>query len=223
MKLAQMTLKGFLIFSLTIGTGRGYTQSTDLQYTIAKWPANKAAAVSVTFDDCMPSQFEYALPVLNDASRRIPATFFLTGKSIPANAASIRRAYKEGHEMANHSYTHPPKLADLNASEIESELKRCQDVMNRLFHKTVSYTMAYPNGSGQDKGAKDFKVQGILKKYFIGARATQIKPSRINEYVWEDSFANDSYYRVNSAMISDAFSVADSKSDLDEAISKGGW
>jgi hypothetical protein len=37
--------------------------------------------------------------------------------------------------------------------------------------------MAYPNGSGQDNEAKDLKVRDVLKRYFIGARATQIKPS----------------------------------------------
>jgi hypothetical protein len=72
-------------------------------------------------------------------------------------------------------------------------------------------------------GANDLRVQRILKKYFIGARATQIKASRINEYLWEDAFTSDSYYRVNSAMISDSFSVSDFRNDLNEAISKGGW
>ena len=81
-----MALKPLLVALLTMGMLTGYTQSTPLQYTIAKWPGNKAAAVSVTFDDCMPSQFENAIPVLNDPSRKIPATFFLTGKSINANA-----------------------------------------------------------------------------------------------------------------------------------------
>lgn len=218
-----MIIKCYLILLLSIFMLTARTQPTALQYTVAPWQGNKAAAVSVTFDDCMPSQFQNAIPVLNDASRKIPATFFLTGNSIPANAASIISAYKAGHEIANHSFTHPPKLADLSESDIESELQRCQDAIFRLFHKTVSCTMAYPNGSGQNMEAKDRLVQQLLKKDFIGARATQIKPSRINEYTWEDSFTNDSYYRVNSAMITDGFSVSDFKSDLDEAISKGGW
>ncbi len=208
---------------LIICTLKGYTQPAQLQYTISKWQGNKAAAVSVTFDDCMPSQFENAIPVLNDASRKIPATFFLTGKSINANAESIKTAYQAKHEIANHSYTHPPKLADLGKAEIESELKSCQNATYSLFNKTVSFTFAYPNGSGQDNEVKDLLLINILKSYFIAARATQIKPSRINEYLWEAPFTNDSYYRVNSPMITDGFSVSDFKSDLNEAISKGGW
>jgi hypothetical protein len=43
--------------------------------------------------------------------------------------------------------------------------------------------MAYPNGSGQGDEAKDLLVQRILKRYFIGARATQIRASRINQYI----------------------------------------
>jgi peptidoglycan/xylan/chitin deacetylase (PgdA/CDA1 family) len=101
----------------------------------------------------MPSQFENAIPVLNDASGKIPATFFLTGKSITANAQAITKAYGEKHEMANHSFTHPPGLADLPEREIESELKRCQDAIHHLPRNRVSFTMAYLNGSGQDNGA----------------------------------------------------------------------
>jgi peptidoglycan/xylan/chitin deacetylase (PgdA/CDA1 family) len=171
----------------------------------------------------MLGQFEHAIPVLNDASRKIPATFFLTGKSIPANAQAIIKAYRANHEMANHSYTHPPTLADLPVADIESELKRCQDEIHQLIKKRASFTMAYPNGSGQSNGAKDLMVRNILKKYFIGARATQIKDSRINEYLWEEPFTNDSYFKVNSAMITDGFSISDFASDVDEAIARGGW
>jgi hypothetical protein len=218
-----MVIKSVLFALLIISTITGYAQSTDLHYKVAKWPGNKAAAVTVTFDDCMPSQFENAIPVLNDASRKITATFFLTGRSIAANAQAITKAYGEKHEMANHSYTHPPKLADLPEGEIESELKRCQDEIHHLLNDMVSFTMAYPNGSGQDNEAKDLMVRTILKKYFIGARATQIKSSRINEYLWEEPFTNDSYFRVNSAMITDGFSVSDFSRDLQEAIATGGW
>jgi chitin deacetylase len=219
----QMRMKYLVLASFIGSTLTGYGQSTRLYYTIAQWQGAKAAAVSITFDDCMPSQFENAIPVLNDPSGKIPATFFLTGKSISANAASIMQAYQAGHEIANHSYTHPPKLADLGAAEIDTELKCCQDATYQLFRKPVSYTMAYPNGSGQGHEPKDDAVRKILKNYFIGARATQIKASRINEYRWEEPFTNDSYYRVNSAMMSDSFSVADFSNDLAEAIKKGGW
>ncbi len=218
-----MNIKSILLFSLTICTLKCYTQTTRLQYTVAQWQGNKAAAVSITFDDCMPSQFENAIPVLNDVSRKIPATFFLTGKSIPANATSIIQAYKAKHEIANHSYTHPIKLANLTVAEIEAELKTCQNAIHELLNKRVSFTMAYPNGSGQDHERKDSVVRSILKKYFIGARATQVKFSRINEYMWEAPFTDDSYYRVNSAMVTDGFTVADFSSDLEEAILKSGW
>jgi peptidoglycan/xylan/chitin deacetylase (PgdA/CDA1 family) len=150
----DIILKYLLVALLISCKVTSYAQPTKLEYAIAKWPGNKAAAVSVTFDDCMPSQFENAIPVLNDPSRKIHATFFLTGKSINANAEGIRKAYVAKHEIANHSYTHPPKLAELSEAEIDSELKSCQDATYRLFNKTVSYTMAYPNGSGQDSGSE---------------------------------------------------------------------
>lgn len=42
---------------------------------ITKWQNNKAAAVSLTFDDGSPNQFSVALPMLNEL--KIPATFFI--------------------------------------------------------------------------------------------------------------------------------------------------
>ncbi|MEJ7588901.1 MAG: polysaccharide deacetylase family protein [Ferruginibacter sp.] len=165
-------MKQLFVTLLTLGNLIVNAQSTPLQYEVACWQGNKAAAVSITFDDCMPSQFEHAIPVLDDASRKIRATFFLTGKSIPANTRSVIQAYETGHEIANHSFTHPSKMADLAATEIDAELKSCQDATHHLFNKTVSFTMAYPNGSGQDTAAKDLVVRKILRKYFIGARAT---------------------------------------------------
>ncbi len=218
-----MILRTTLFIGLLLCFLNANAQLNVLDYEIAKWRGNKQAAVSVTFDDCIPSQFKNAIPVLNDESRKIPATFFLTGKSISKNVSSLKQAHLANHELANHSFTHPIKLAELSPSEIEAELKQCQDAIYGLFNRKLSYTMAYPNGSGQGKEPKDLVLREILKRYAIGARATQIKPSRINEYFWDSPFTNDSYYRVNSAMISEGFAASDFVSDLNEAISNRGW
>lgn len=49
------------------------------QTTISKWQGNKKAAVSITYDDGIISQFTVARPIMNNLN--LPATFFvLTGK-----------------------------------------------------------------------------------------------------------------------------------------------
>ena len=216
-------LKRVLFLLLLSSTAIVRAQKAGLNYEIARWQGNKQAAVSITLDDCIPSQFENAIPVLNDPFRKISVTFFLTGKSVSKNVSAVKQAYLAGHELANHSFTHPAKLADLPAVKIESELKECQDAIFKLFNKRLAYTMAYPNGSGQGNEAKDLNLRAILKRYAIGARATQINPSRINEYFWEAPFTDDSYYKVNSAMIGEGFTVEDFAGDLNKVITKGGW
>ena len=41
------------------------------------------------------------------ASRGVPAAFFVTGLSANAHPSLVQREYREGHELGNHSYTHP--------------------------------------------------------------------------------------------------------------------
>jgi peptidoglycan/xylan/chitin deacetylase (PgdA/CDA1 family) len=215
-----MKLSVFLL--ILIATGPWSFSQTKLEYTIAPWQGNKKAAVSVSFDDCMPSQFENAIPVLNAANRKIPATFFLTAKSIAKNAQSIINAHKNKHEIANHSTTHP-SFRELSPTGIEAELLNCQDTIRNLFNGQVSFTMAYPNGNGGDSTPQDSLIRTIVSKYFIGARATQIKPSAINEYIWAKPFVDDSYYLVNSPMIADGYTRKKFGKDLQKAIAKGGW
>ncbi|HPS03518.1 MAG TPA: polysaccharide deacetylase family protein [Candidatus Sumerlaeota bacterium] len=65
------------------------------------------------------------------AARRVPATFFTIGKdSLPdAHRVLLRRALAEGHEIANHSETHPLGLGRLTPPEIRSEIERANDAI----------------------------------------------------------------------------------------------
>jgi peptidoglycan/xylan/chitin deacetylase (PgdA/CDA1 family) len=67
-----MQPKLFLIFTLlTLVFVSTYSQKTK----IAKWQDDKAAAISLTFDDGSPNQFSVAMPMLDKLN--IPATFFI--------------------------------------------------------------------------------------------------------------------------------------------------
>ena len=72
-----------------------------------KWPGGARAAVSLSYDDALPSQLDNALPALNALG--LKATFYLT-LSNPAVAQRLpewRRAAAQGHELGNHSLFHP--------------------------------------------------------------------------------------------------------------------
>jgi peptidoglycan/xylan/chitin deacetylase (PgdA/CDA1 family) len=85
--------------------------------------------VALTFDDgptpgVTPS-------ILKDLSQRnLKATFFMIGKKAETYSDLAKAVIDEGHEVANHTYTHP-NLARLADSRVEYELKRGQEAVEK--------------------------------------------------------------------------------------------
>jgi peptidoglycan-N-acetylglucosamine deacetylase len=71
-----------------------------------EWPQGAEAAVSLTFDDGMRSQREVGLPLLNRSGVR--ATFYVNPRDDYASMLDgWRVAVEAGHEIGNHTVTHP--------------------------------------------------------------------------------------------------------------------
>jgi len=93
---------------------------------LQEMPANYCA---LTFDDG-PSRYTATLLDLL-AERKIPATFFVVGQNAERRPALIKRMLAEGHEVANHSYSHP-KMNHLKSEDQFLEMKRTQDILRAL-------------------------------------------------------------------------------------------
>src|SRR5262245_45145448 len=62
--------------------------------------------IALTFDDGPDGSWTAAiLDTLR--SRRAPGTFFIIGQNAEAHLPLLRQAYAEGHEIGNHTFTHP--------------------------------------------------------------------------------------------------------------------
>ena len=62
--------------------------------------------VSLTFDDGPAERFtEQVLDILRE--QRVPATFFVCGQNVETHPDLLRRIVAEGHEVGNHTYSHP--------------------------------------------------------------------------------------------------------------------
>ena len=85
--------------------------------------------VALTFDDGhSPGVTDR---VLNELSKRkLHATFFLIGAKVDASPQLARRIVDEGHDVANHTYTHP-RLAGMSDSAVEQQLARAQESIAR--------------------------------------------------------------------------------------------
>jgi peptidoglycan/xylan/chitin deacetylase (PgdA/CDA1 family) len=79
------------------------------------------AAVALTFDDGPSEWTEAILDHLGQADAR--ATFFVIGDAIPGKEQILRRALAEGHELANHTQSHPRLDLLATVAEVERELR----------------------------------------------------------------------------------------------------
>lgn len=67
---------------------------------------NGGRLVALTFDDGPDGR--WTAPILDTLrARRAPATFFVIGQQVQRHIGLTRRIYREGHEIGNHTFTHP--------------------------------------------------------------------------------------------------------------------
>jgi hypothetical protein len=91
-----------------------------------------------------------ALPRFREllAARGIAATFFVVGEDLDigtggASARAVRALYAElardGHELGNHSYSHPYDLARLGRVTARAELERAHDLIGEVGGRPVGF------------------------------------------------------------------------------------
>lgn len=83
--------------------------------------------IAMTFDDGphatnTPKLLEMA------AQRHIKLTFFVIGQCVQENPALLQREVAEGHEIGNHTWSHPD-LAKLSDDGVRTQLQQTQDII----------------------------------------------------------------------------------------------
>ena len=83
--------------------------------------------IAMTFDDG-PS--EKLTPELLDilAQHHIHATFFVIGKNVVEHPEILQRAVREGHEIGNHSWSHPA-FGKMRDESVRAELQKTDDAI----------------------------------------------------------------------------------------------
>lgn len=86
-----------------------------------------APFLALTFDDGPHGK---QTPRLLDllAERNLRATFYVIGMNVAAHPEITRRIVEEGHEIANHTWSHP-QLSRLSMDRVTSELQRTHDAV----------------------------------------------------------------------------------------------
>ena len=100
--------------------------------------------IAMTFDD---GPQEKLTPKLLDllAQHHIKATFFVIGQNAAEYPDIVARAAREGHEIGNHSWSHP-NLAKMSDEGIRRQLRQTDDVIKQATGKRPTL-MRPPYGS----------------------------------------------------------------------------
>ncbi|WP_114570623.1 LysM peptidoglycan-binding domain-containing protein [Exiguobacterium flavidum] len=101
--------------------------------------------VALTFDDGADgANIAKILSILSTNS--VKATFFLTGTGMKNHPQSIKNIAAKGHQIGNHSYTHPD-FTKLTATQMKSELDKTEALAKSLTGKTTKPIFRAPFGA----------------------------------------------------------------------------
>lgn len=86
--------------------------------------------LALTFDDGPSAWTEAVLDIL--AEHAAHATFFVIGSLAEARADVLRRMVDEGHEIGNHTWSHPWLARDCDDARVRAELERTNEVLTTI-------------------------------------------------------------------------------------------
>lgn len=84
--------------------------------------------IALTFDDGPGPYTAQLLDILDQHGAK--ATFFLIGSKVSAQADVLRRMHSRGHQLGNHSWSHP-ELPKLPVGQIAGEIDRTNDAIKQ--------------------------------------------------------------------------------------------
>jgi len=119
------------------------------------WPDGYLGALSLTFDDGRPDQLTKAIPILNDLGFK--GTFYVcpSGDKWMENLAPWVDIFKAGHEIGNHTISHPCSrslspnspgrcLENMTLSDIEADIVEALRRLRILIPEQEACTFCYP-------------------------------------------------------------------------------
>ena len=108
---------------LTVNASNSSILSEELANKITNLPKGKEKVAYLTFDDGPSSNVTpKILDILKEEN--VKASFFVIGKYVDSYPEITKRAYEEGHFIANHGYDHDSKVLYKSDSSFMDEVKK---------------------------------------------------------------------------------------------------
>lgn len=110
--------------------------------------------VFLTFDDGPSEITPQILDTLKENG--VKATFFMLGSHVKQFPDIVKRAYKEGHYLANHGYSHDYDSIYASKEEVLKEFNMCNDAVKEVLNEPEynSHLFRFPGGLAGGKYAE---------------------------------------------------------------------
>ena len=191
-------MKKFLIVT-TMAAAIGCTADLDTEdIKVADYKDGKECAVSLTFDDSMKEHYTIVAPELE--KRGFRGTFWMCGGWMPAEPqydtthftwAEAKDMSDKGHEMSNHSWSHP-NMTTLSEDELKEQIRKNDEAILANLGKP-STTFCFPYNAYNDAVLAEVmkgRIGARLKEFWLGG---QHSPKEYLQKQIEDALAAGSW------------------------------
>jgi peptidoglycan/xylan/chitin deacetylase (PgdA/CDA1 family) len=144
------------------------------------WPGGRRGAVSLTYDDGLDSQLDNVVPALD--AMGLKGAFFVTEENMDARLADWIAVARRGHEIGDHTVSHPCKLSKYSADAFrDQELAPMERYLDDNFGAGRPRDYAYPCGFmklGKGPQADQLaRYRALLRGTFAAARIVDGEPN----------------------------------------------
>ena len=191
-------MKKFLIVT-TMAAAIGCTADLDTEdIKVADYKDGKECAVSLTFDDSMKEHYTIVAPELE--KRELRGTSWMCGGWMPAEPqydtthftwAEAKEMSDKGHEMSNHSWSHP-NMTTLSEDELKEQIRKNDEAILANLGKP-STTFCFPYNAYNDAVLAEVmkgRIGARLKEFWLGG---QHSPKEYLQKQIEDALAAGSW------------------------------
>ena len=188
-----------LLMITTMAAAIGCTAELNTEdIKVADYKDGKECAVSLTFDDSMKEHYTIVAPELE--KRGFRGTFWMCGGWMPAEPqydtthftwAEAKEMSDKGHEMSNHSWSHP-NMTTLSEEELKEQIRKNDEAILANLGKP-STTFCFPYNAYNDTVLAEVmkgRIGARLKEFWLGG---QHSPKEYLQKQIEDALAAGSW------------------------------
>jgi peptidoglycan/xylan/chitin deacetylase (PgdA/CDA1 family) len=170
----------------TLQAAEGGSAQGSGTFRIAKFKGDRMAAVSMTLDDGLRNQDEFAVPLLNKYG--VKATFFVIPGLTPETDEQaarkkpgdhggmswlrLKELAAQGHEIANHTWTHIPltkikggQREDMEPAKLDAQIGKAYEAIKERIG-VAPFTFATPgNGISDGVRAAGHKYHPVIREH----------------------------------------------------------